>query len=75
MANKKHCNEKRGGYINKRQIVAFVVGTIGFLLIVGTFGQAEFYAIMANEFYIRCGIGALLMCAALPLFGEQEEQK
>lgn len=57
-----------------RQIAAFIIGTIGFLLIAGALGQAEFSAIWAHEFYIKSGIGLLLMFAALPLWGEFEEE-
>lgn len=56
-----------------RQIAAFVIGTIGFLLIAGALGQAEFSAIWVDEFYIKSGIGLLLMFAALPLWGEYKE--
>lgn len=61
--------------IGKRQIAAFILGTIGFLLIAGALGQAEFSEICASEFYIKTAIGLLMMFAALPLWGDFEEDK
>lgn len=58
---------------NHHPLAAFIVGSIGFLLVVGAVGQAEFESIVAAEFYIRSGIGLLMMFAALPLWGEFEE--
>lgn len=55
-------------------LAAFIIGSIGFLLVLGAVGQAEFDAIFAAEFYIRSGIGLLLMFAALPLCGDYEER-
>ncbi len=57
---------------NHHPLAAFIISTIGFLLVLGTVGQAEFDGILAEEFYIRSGIGLLLMFAALPLWGEYD---
>lgn len=60
--------------IGKRQIAAFIIGTIGFLLIAGAFGDVEFSTIMASEFHIKSVIGLLMMFAALPLWETDNER-
>lgn len=58
---------------NHHPLAAFIISTIGFLLVLGAVGQAEFDGILASEFYIRSAIGLLLMFAALPLWGEFDD--
>lgn len=58
-----------------REITAVVLFTLGFLLILGAVGQAEYSYIWADEFNIRAGIGIVLMAAALPVSGDIELPK
>lgn len=52
-----------------REKIAAVMSIVGFLIALGAAGQAEFAAIWADEYYIRSGIGLLLMAAAFPVSG------
>ena len=58
-----------------REIISAVLFALGFLLILGAVGQAEYSAIWADEFNIRAGIGIALMAAALPVSGDTELPK
>lgn len=59
--------------MEKRQIIAGIVGIIGFLAVISAVSCAEFDMIPANDFYIRSGIGVLLMLASVPISGEMEQ--
>ena len=54
-----------------RQIAAFALLCLGFLLMVGTLGKYEFEGyISASEFLGKMGIGLAMMAAAFPVSGE-----
>ncbi len=53
-----------------REKIAAVMTIVGFLIALGAAGQAELSAIWADEYYIRLGVGLLLMLAAFPVSGE-----
>lgn len=61
--------------MEKRQIIAGIVGVIGFLAVISAVSCAEFNVIPAGEFYIRAGIGVLLMLASVPISGEMEQHR
>ena len=58
-----------------REITAAILFALGFLLILGAVGQAEYSYIWADEFNVRAGIGIALMAAALPVSGDIELPK
>lgn len=53
-----------------RQIIACVIFVIGFLLVVGAVGEAEFDYILASDFWIRSISGLVLIAASIPVSGE-----
>ena len=54
-----------------RQIAAFALLCLGFLLMVGTLGKYEFDGyISAHEFLAKTAIGIGMMAAAFPVSGE-----
>ena len=55
--------------MNKRSIIAGVLATIGFLLIVGAVGSSEFGEIGIGEMFARAGIGVALIAVAVPASG------
>ncbi len=55
-----------------REKIAAVMTIVGFLTALGAAGQAELSAIWADEYYIRSGIGLLLMFAAFPVSGDMK---
>lgn len=61
--------------MSKRQIIAAIVGTIGFLVCFSAVGQAEYDGIFVEEFAARSVVGILLMFAAVPLSGDIDGEK
>lgn len=61
--------------MSKRQIIAAIVGTIGFLACLSAVGQAEFDGIFVEEFALRSAVGILLMFASVPLSGDIDGEK
>ncbi len=55
-----------------REKIAAVMSILGFLIALGAAGQAELSAIWVDEYYIRSGIGLLLMFAAFPVSGDMK---
>lgn len=55
--------------MNKRYIIAAVLVTIGFLLIVGAVGSSEFGEIGIGEMFARAGAGVAVIAAAVPVSG------
>lgn len=55
--------------MNKRSIIAAVLATIGFLLIVGAVGSSEFGEIGIGEMFVRVGAGVALIAVAVPVSG------
>lgn len=59
-----------------RQIAAFALLCLGFLLMVGTLGKYEFEGyISAHEFLAKIAIGIGMMAAAFPVSGELDLRK
>lgn len=61
--------------INKRSIIAAVLVTIGFLLIVGAVGSLEFCEIGYKDFFARAGAGVAVIAVAVPVSGSLPLQK
>ena len=61
--------------MNKRSIIAGVLATIGFLLIVGAVGSSEFGEIGVGEMFARAGIGVAVIAVAVPASGNLPHQK
>ena len=61
--------------MTKRQVIAAIVGVIGFLFCLSAVSQAEFDGIFVEEFAARSVVGILLMFAAVPLSGDIDEKK
>lgn len=61
--------------MNKRSIIAAVLATIGFLLIVGAVGSSEFGEIGIGEMFVRAGAGVALIAVAVPVSGNLPRQK
>ncbi len=61
-----------GNKLTIREKIAAVMSVVGFLIALGAAGQAELSAIWADEYYIRSGIGLLLMFAAIPVSGDMK---
>ena len=61
--------------MTKREIVAAIIGTIGFLVCLSAVGQAEFDGIFVEEFAARSAIGILLMFASIPISGDIDNGK
>ena len=60
--------------MNKRQTTAAVMFLIGFMLVVGTFGEYDFNGFIdPNEFLRKTVTGLALMAAAIPVSGELDE--
>ena len=55
--------------MNKRSIIAGVLATIGFLLIVGAVGSSEFGEIGIGEVFVRAGAGFALIAVAVTVSG------
>ncbi len=55
-----------------REKIAAVMSILGFLIALGAAGQAELSAIWVDEYYIRSGIGLLLMFVAFPVSGDMK---
>ena len=59
--------------MKKREIIAAIFFVIGFIIMLGTVGQLECNKFMDyGEFWLREGIGASLMAAAIPISGDIE---
>lgn len=59
--------------MTKREIIAAALFIIGFILMCGAVGQLEFEKIPDyGAFWLRAGIGASLMAAAIPISGDIE---
>lgn len=58
--------------MNKRYILAAVLGFIGFLLMIGAVGSLEHGSIGYGETFARAGAGIALILAAVPVSGDLE---
>lgn len=57
-----------------REKIAFVMGVIGFVLLLGTVGEYEFSGFMeSSEFLMRTGIGLALLFGSIPVSGDLDE--
>ena len=57
-----------------REGIAFVMGVIGFVLLLGTVGEYEFSGFMeSSEFLMRTGIGLALLFGSIPVSGDLDE--
>lgn len=61
--------------MNKRYLLAAVLFTIGFLLLIGAVGSLECGEIGYKETFVRCSIGMVLIFAAFPVSGNLPFQK
>lgn len=61
--------------MNKRSIIAAVLVTIGFLLIVGAVGSSECGEIGIGEMFARVGAGVAVIAVAVPVSGSCEVEK
>ncbi len=59
-----------GDNLTVREKIAAVMSILGFLIALGAARQAELSAIWADEYYMRSGIGLLLVFAAFPVSGD-----
>lgn len=55
--------------INTRAIIAGFVFFVGFLLLVGAVGQAEYSCIEAGEFALRTILGGIMLIASMVVGG------
>ena len=53
-----------------RQIIACVIFIIGFLLVVGSVGEAGFGYISISNFWLKSISGLVLIAASIPVSGE-----
>lgn len=60
--------------MSKRSIIAAVLVTIGFLLIVGAVGSSEFGEIGIGEMFARVGAGVAVIAVAVPVSGELKKR-
>lgn len=56
--------------MTKRQIIAAALLGLGFIVCLGTIGDADFNGMWADEYYIRARIGMALCLAAIPVSGD-----
>ena len=61
--------------MNKRYLLAAVLVTIGFLLMVGAVGSLECGNIGIGETFARAGAGFAMMVAAAPVSGDLKREK
>ena len=60
--------------MNKRYLLAAVLVTIGFLLMVGAVGSLECGEIGIGEAFARAGAGFAMMVAAAPVSGDLQKK-
>lgn len=53
--------------MTKRELISAILLGLGFLVWLGTVGDADFHGMWAREYYIRIGIGMALCLAAIPV--------
>lgn len=56
--------------MTKRELISAILLGLGFLVWLGTVGDADFHGMWAREYYIRVGIGMALCFAAIPVSGD-----
>lgn len=56
--------------MNKRYLLAAVLVTIGFLVLIGAVGSLEYGSIGLDEMFVRAGVGFALIVAAFPVSGD-----
>ncbi|MDE7194768.1 MAG: hypothetical protein K2O14_12480 [Oscillospiraceae bacterium] len=56
--------------MTKRELIAAALLGLGFLVWLGTVGDADFHGMWSDEYYIRVGIGMALCFAAVPVSGD-----
>ena len=56
--------------MTKREIIAAALLGLGFIVCLGTVGDADFNGMWADEYYIRVGIGMALCLAVVPVSGD-----
>ncbi len=56
--------------MNKRHVAAIALLGLGFIVCLGTVGDADFNGMWAREYYIRVGIGMALCLTAIPVSGD-----
>lgn len=56
--------------MTKRELISAILLGLGFLVWLGTVGDADFHGMWADEYYIRIWIGITLMAAAIPVSGD-----
>lgn len=61
---------KGSGNVNKRYIAAVILGTIGFLFLLGAVGSLEFGEIGEREAMVRGIIGMALLLVSAPVSGD-----
>lgn len=60
--------------MNKRYLLAAVLVTIGFLLMIGAVGSLECGNIGIGETFARAGAGFAMMVAAAPMSGDLQKK-
>ena len=60
--------------VNRRYIAAVILGTIGFLLLLGAVGSMEYGEIGEREAMIRGIIGMALLLVSAPVSGDMEKK-
>lgn len=61
--------------MNKRYLLAAVLVTIGFLLMIGAVGSLECGYIGIGETFARAGAGFAMIAAAAPVSGDLKREK
>ena len=61
--------------MNKRYIIAAILGILGFLTIAGAVGSLEYCEIGVGEMFARVGAGVALIAVAVPVSGNLPHQK
>ncbi|MDE7193248.1 MAG: hypothetical protein K2O14_04685 [Oscillospiraceae bacterium] len=56
--------------MTKRELISAILLGLGFIVCLGTVGDADFNGMWATEYYIRAGIGMALCLAAVPVSGD-----
>ena len=56
--------------MTKRELISAILIGLGFIVCLGTVGDADFNGMWATEYYIRAGIGMALCLASVPVSGD-----
>lgn len=61
--------------MNKRYIIAAILGILGFLTIAGAVGSMEFDNLSGKDVFVNILVGIALLFAAVPVSGDLKREK